>query len=240
MKVRVNLATGRVAFLDAQGAPVLVEKEGGRSLVPAEVQGEKAFHARQEWDENEDESLYGLGQHQLGLLDVKGYDLELWQHNATVVVPFLVSSRGYGILWDNPSYTRFGDLREWAPIPADRLLDASGRPGGLTGSYHAGAGFEKLVATRADQGIDIEIPGGTKQPNLRIHPSLPPEGEIERAVGGRGRGDRERRPPVPAVLERRDPDVGGRPAGRRPLAPGLAARGRTSPACLSRRGGATA
>ncbi len=177
MKVRVNLATGSVAFLDARGAPVLVEKEGGRSLVPAEVQGEKAFHARQEWDENEDESLYGLGQHQLGLMDVKGYDLELWQHNATVVVPFLVSSRGYGILWDNPSYTRFGDLREWAPIPAERLLDASGRPGGLTGSYHAGAGFEKLVATRSDPGIDIEIPGGTKQPNLRIHPSLPPEGE---------------------------------------------------------------
>ncbi len=108
---------------------------------------------------------------------MKGYDLELWQHNATVVVPFLVSSRGYGILWDNPSYTRFGDLREWAPIPADRLLDASGRPGGLTGSYHAGAGFETLVATRVDPGIDIEIPGGTKQPNLRIHPSLPPEGE---------------------------------------------------------------
>jgi alpha-D-xyloside xylohydrolase len=178
MKVRVDLATGRVAFLDALGAPVLVEKEGGRSLVPAEVQGEKAFHARQEWDENEDESLYGLGQHQLGLLDVKGYDLELWQHNATVVVPFLVSSRGYGILWDNPSYTRFGDLREWAPIPADRLLDASGRPGGLTGSYHAGAGFETLVVKRADPRIDIEIPGGTKQPNLRIHPSLPPEGEI--------------------------------------------------------------
>ena len=178
MKVRVNLATGRVAFLDAQGAPVLVEKAGGRSLVPAEVQGEKAFHSQQEWDGNEDESLYGLGQHQLGLMDVKGYDLELWQHNATVVVPFLVSSRGYGILWDNPSYTRFGDLREWAPIPADRLFDALGRPGGLTGSYHAGAGFEKLVATRSDPGIDIEIPGGTKQPNLRIHPSLPPEGEI--------------------------------------------------------------
>jgi alpha-D-xyloside xylohydrolase len=161
--------------------------------VPAEVQGEKAFHARQEWDENEDESLYGLGQHQLGLMDVKGYDLELWQHNATAVVPFLVSSRGYGILWDNPSYTRFGDLREWAPIPAEQLLDVAGRPGGLTGSYHAGAGFETVVATRTDPGIDIEVPGGTKQPNLRIHPSLPPEGETsvrwEGAVEARESGD---------------------------------------------------
>ena len=53
MKVRVDLATGEVAFLDARGAPVLVEKEGGRSLVPAEVQGEKTFHVRQEWGEND-------------------------------------------------------------------------------------------------------------------------------------------------------------------------------------------
>jgi alpha-D-xyloside xylohydrolase len=178
MNVRVELGTGEVAFLDARGEEVLVEKKGGRALVPAEVQGEKTFHVRQEWGERDDESLYGLGQHQLGLMDVKGHDLDLWQHNATVVVPFLVSSRGYGILWDNTSFTRFGDLREWAPIPAGQLLDATGKPGGLTGSYHAGPGFEKPVGTRVDPALDIAVPGGTRQPNLRIHPSLPPEGAI--------------------------------------------------------------
>ncbi len=176
VQVRVDLATGRLAFLDAAGREVLAEEPGGRSLEPAEVQGERTFHVRQRWVENADESLYGLGQHQLGLADIKGYDLDLWQHNATVVVPFLVSSRGYGILWDNTSFTRFGDLREWAPIPAGRLFDASGEPGGLTGSYHAGSGFEKLVATRVDQTIDVAVASSAKQPNLRIHPSLPPEG----------------------------------------------------------------
>jgi alpha-D-xyloside xylohydrolase len=178
MRVRVDLGTGEIAFLDAQGAPVLVEKRGGRSLAPAEVQGERAFHARQEWSENDGEALYGLGQQQLGLLDIKGYDLDLWQRNATVIVPFLVSSRGYGILWDNMSYTRFGDLRPWEPIPPSRLRDATGQPGGLTGSYHAGARFETLVATRVDPAVAIAVPSATKQPNLRIHPSLPPEGEI--------------------------------------------------------------
>jgi alpha-D-xyloside xylohydrolase len=177
MKVRVDLGTGEVAFLDAHGEPVLVEKEGGRSLVPAEVQGERTFHPRQEWSENDGEALYGLGQQQLGLLDLKGYDLDLWQRNATVVVPFLVSSRGYGILWDNTSYTRFGDLRPFEPIPPSRLLDATGSPGGLTGSYYTGARFETKVATRLDSSIAIAVPGGAKQPNLRIHPSLPPEGE---------------------------------------------------------------
>ena len=178
MQVQVDLATGRLVFLDAAGREVLAEKPDGRALEPAEVQGERTFHARQQWLENADESLYGLGQHQLGLADVKGYDLDLWQHNATVVVPFLVSSRGWGILWDNTSFTRFGDLREWAPIPAGQLFDASGRPGGLTGAYHAGAAFEKLVATRVDPKIDVAVASAAKQPNLRIHPSLPPEGPV--------------------------------------------------------------
>jgi len=178
MKVRVDLGTGKVAFLDAQGAPILVEKDGGRALVPAEVQGEQTSHARQEWSENDGEALYGLGQQQLGLLDLKGYDLDLWQRNATVVVPFLVSSRGYGILWDNTSYTRFGDLRPWEPVPPSRLRDAAGQAGGLTGSYYAGARFETPVGTRVDPAISIAVPSATKQPNLRIHPSLPPEGEI--------------------------------------------------------------
>jgi alpha-D-xyloside xylohydrolase len=178
IKVRVDLATGTVAFLDAAGRPVLAEKPGGRGLEPAEVQGEATFHARQEWLENADESLFGLGQHQLGLPDIKGYDLDLWQHNGTVIVPFVVSSRGYGILWDNTSYTRFGDLREWAPIPPSRLFDAGGRPGGLTASYHAGSRFERLVATRVDPEIDVAVPSAARQPNLRIHSDLPPEGGI--------------------------------------------------------------
>jgi alpha-D-xyloside xylohydrolase len=195
MSVRVALATGKVAFLDAQGAPVLAEKEGGRSLDPAEVQGERVSHPRQEWSENDGEALYGLGQQQLGLLDLKGYDLDLWQRNATVVVPFLVSSRGYGILWDNTSYTRFGDLRPFEPVPPAQLLDATGKPGGLTGSYYAGARFETLVATRKDEAIAIAVPGGAKQPNLRIHPSLPPEGEAsvrwEGAVEATEAGDHQ-------------------------------------------------
>jgi len=178
MKVRVDLGSGDISFLDARGEPVLAEKKGGRVLDPAEVQGEKTSHVRQEWDENRGEALYGLGQQQVGLLDLKGYDLDLWQRNATVIVPFLVSSRGYGILWDNASYTRFGDLRPWAPIPGSRLIDVTGKPGGLTGAYHAGAGFERLVATRVDPAIDVAVPSGAKQPNRRIHEALPPEGPI--------------------------------------------------------------
>lgn len=160
LQVRIDLTTGAVAFADHAGKPIVAEKPGGRTLDPAEVQGAQTFHVRQQWLPNAGESLYGLGQHQLGLLDIKGYDLDLWQHNGTVAIPFLVSSRGYGILWDNPSYTRFGDLRDFAPIPAGNLVDATGKPGGLTVSYFEGTNFDHLIASRAEPKIDIPPPPG--------------------------------------------------------------------------------
>jgi alpha-D-xyloside xylohydrolase len=171
LKIRIDTATGFLSFQDGNGRPILTEE--GRSMSPALVQGEQTYHVQQRWAGQVGESLYGLGQQQLGLLDIKGYDLDLWQHNGTVVIPFLVSSRGYGILWDNTSFTRFGDLREAEPIPADHLFDLTGKPGGLTGLYCAGSHFERLAATRIDPKIDIAISSKQRRPNPLIHPDLP-------------------------------------------------------------------
>jgi alpha-D-xyloside xylohydrolase len=118
LSVRVDTATGAVTFLDPSGATVLAEQPGGgRTLTAATIQGEATHNVRQEWQPQSDESLYGLGQHQQGHFDIKGYDLDLHQQNTEVFIPFLVSSRGYGILWDNTSYTRWGDLGQPQPIP---------------------------------------------------------------------------------------------------------------------------
>lgn len=178
LKVKVDLATGAVSFADSAGRPILAEKRGGKTLTPVEVQGEQTFNVRQQWEPNADESLYGLGQQQFGLMNIKGYDLDLRQYNTNVVVPFLISSRGYGILWDNTSFTRFGDLREFAAIPADHLFDASGRRGGLTGSYYLGADFEKLIAQRLDSRIDVVTIDRNPKPLTRIHPAFPTAGDV--------------------------------------------------------------
>lgn len=138
LHVSVDLNTAAVTFATRDGRTILAETPGGRSLESAAVDGSPTYHVRQQWQAQDGESLYGLGQHQLGILDLKGYDLDLWQRNTNVVVPFLYSSRGYGILWDNLSYTRFGDLRDFAPIPPENLVDSSGQPGGLTmGTFSA-------------------------------------------------------------------------------------------------------
>lgn len=189
LKARVDLSNGRVAFFDPSGAAIL--EEAGRTVMPALVQGELTAHVQQEWKPEANESLYGLGENQMGLLDIKGYDLDLWQHNGTLVIPFLVSSRGWGVLWDNTSFTRFGDLRELSPIPAERLFDKTGKAGGLTGAYYSGASFDKLVGERVDRVIDLAISGKEKRANQLIHPALPPGpasvrwiGEIEPEVSG--------------------------------------------------------
>lgn len=127
LKVTVDTATGAVTFADPSGAVILAEKAGGgRTLTPATVQGEATTSVRQEWAPNAGEALYGLGQHQHGLINIKDTDLDLHQYNTEIVNPFLTSSAGYGILWDNTSYSRFGDLGDATPLPGTTGLYATG------------------------------------------------------------------------------------------------------------------
>jgi alpha-D-xyloside xylohydrolase len=141
-------ANGALQFADTRGNVLL--KEAGRTL-PAE--GKRSV--RQQWLPDADESLYGLGQHQYGLVNIKRYDFDLWQHNTEIAVPMLVSSKGYGIFWDNPSYTRFGDPRDYEAIPADHLIDATGKAGGLTATTFADTAFSRAMGTRVDAAINV-------------------------------------------------------------------------------------
>ena len=76
--------------------------------------GEYALTVR--FDANEGEKIFGMGQYQQPYLDLKGNILELAQRNSQITVPFLVSSLGYGMLWNNPAVgsVTFGkNLTEW-------------------------------------------------------------------------------------------------------------------------------
>jgi alpha-D-xyloside xylohydrolase len=84
-------------------------------------------------------------------MNYNGEDVVLRQHNMDVAVPFVVSTKNYGVLWDNDSITRFGDAREYEPIDASlRLYDANGVKGGLTARYYGGDGALKVTRTEAD------------------------------------------------------------------------------------------
>ena len=86
----------------------------GWDLAPQTVAGEKTYQASASFSAQADEHYYGMGQNQesTGPLDLRGrvLDCKHWYDapaGETVCVPFMVSSKGYGIVWDNPSATRF-------------------------------------------------------------------------------------------------------------------------------------
>ena len=177
LQVRVALPSGTVSFLDASGGAILAEAPGGRTLESAQIEGEPTSHVGQVWQANDDESLYGMGEHHLGLVDIKVYDLDLWQHNGSAAIPFLMSSRGYGILWDNASFTRFGDRRQPEDIPPSELLDADGNPGGLSATYFTGPDYKLRVATRTESVLDVKPVHGERTSNSALFPGLP-EGNL--------------------------------------------------------------
>ena len=164
--------TGRVTFLDPSGQVILAERpNGGRTLTAATIQGEATSNLRQEWEPNADESLYGLGQHQQGLLNIKDIDLDLHQYNSEIYIPYLVSSRGYGIFWDNTSFSRFGDLGTPVPLPGVTGLYASGgEPGDVapgngtvswSGSVTPPTTGDYLFRTYSSGGINLQVNGQT-------------------------------------------------------------------------------
>ncbi len=103
----VDLSSGKIRFRNASGKTLL--EEIGRELIPAIVIGEKTYNIRQKFMLSRDEAIYGLGQHQEGNMNLRGKTVDLYQNNMKVAIPMLVSSKGYGILWDNYSLSKFTD-----------------------------------------------------------------------------------------------------------------------------------
>jgi alpha-D-xyloside xylohydrolase len=101
---------GRLRFSrSSDGSELLAEEPihfwwpGPRNFTPA---ANGYYRIEQQFRAYAGERLFGLGQHQHGRLDQKGVVLDLIQRNAEVSIPFLVSSRGYGLLWNNPAVGR--------------------------------------------------------------------------------------------------------------------------------------
>ena len=134
LTVEVSAADGRVRFFRPDGTGVLAES--ARSFKPVESEGKPGFTVAQTWESPDDEAFYGLGQHQTFEYNRKGTDEELYQYNTKISVPFIVSTRGYGILWDSYSCSRFGNPGGFLQLgQVLTLQDKGGNYGSLTGTY---------------------------------------------------------------------------------------------------------
>ena len=93
-----------------------------RELKPIPGTNDFALSAR--FEAYDDEMIFGMGQYQDRQLNKKGSVLELCHRNCQASVPFFVSSRGYGFLWNNPAIgtATFGNNRtEWIARSTKKL-----------------------------------------------------------------------------------------------------------------------
>lgn len=138
-------ADGQLRFLRADHDEELLAEQPAHFWWPGArlyaATGNGYHRLEQRFCSYDDEHLFGLGQHQHGLLDQKGAVIDLVQRNAEVTIPFLVSSRGYGLLWNSPAIGRVelaGNGTRWVADSArqiDYWVTTGDGPAGILRNY---------------------------------------------------------------------------------------------------------
>lgn len=120
----------------------------GREFRP--IPGGK-FTIKARFEANDGEKLYGMGQYQQPNLDLKGCMLELAQRNSQASVPFLLSNRGYGFLWNNPAVGRVTFAQngtEWEAAVSEQLdywITAGDTPAEISEAYARATGTSPMM-----------------------------------------------------------------------------------------------
>jgi alpha-D-xyloside xylohydrolase len=108
LKVTVNRKDGTIAYSDGAGKRLV--QEGPKTMTSVKVNGEDTWRAETYiglW--GSPEAFYGLGQHQAGVWNYRGESVDISQDNTNISIPFLLSSNGYGLFWNNTSRSRFNN-----------------------------------------------------------------------------------------------------------------------------------
>jgi alpha-D-xyloside xylohydrolase len=107
LKVLVNKATNAVTYTDPSGK--VITSESGKSITPATIAGISTYNVTTQFNSPKDEALYGLGCHPTDTLSInyKGRNQDLAIKYMTGAIPVLLSTKGYGLMWDNYSASEF-------------------------------------------------------------------------------------------------------------------------------------
>jgi alpha-D-xyloside xylohydrolase len=172
LAITIDRTTGAIRYFDHEGELLAREPErGGKWLTPKDVYRGRfgktvaaesrgidgargsaveeervfdrhAFEAKLEFVFADGEALFGLGSHEEGYANLRGKSRELYQHNLKAVIPYFVSTRGYGVLLDCYSLMTFHDdalgSYLWAEVvdELDYYFIAGGHFDEITRGYH--------------------------------------------------------------------------------------------------------
>ena len=175
---RVFTSNGRIRFSDGNGRPLLDETVDGKKFwdftVPERELGMKTGYTVPEeqkhgltWQmtfrSSNDEAFYGLGQHQSEEFNMKGKNEDLFQYNTKVSIPFVLSNKNYGLLWDSYSYCRFGNPNDYLQLNrAFKLYDRGKKLVRDEDSiyYEYGTPAKSEIALKTDNGGIKNFPKG--------------------------------------------------------------------------------
>ena len=118
MRARISRKDGNVEFLAANDSTILKEN-GTTSFVPVVYDSDSGFTVQQSFTLDPHEGVYGLGEQVEGYMNFRGKKVVLAQANVGAANSFLLSTKNYGILWDNYSKTVFNDDSEGASFWSD-------------------------------------------------------------------------------------------------------------------------
>jgi len=125
--VWLDKQTGNLSYVDNAGKVFLNEKAGSRKLTPDFIQGEPCFAVEQTFESPAEESIFGLGEFQDGQYNLKNVARKLTQVNTQIAIPFIYSSKGYGLLWHQYGLTDFNPTDRLVTLEKqEQLIDGSG------------------------------------------------------------------------------------------------------------------
>ena len=108
VEVIFNPTRGSLSFRAASGESLLNEGTSmPRTYEPVELNGDHTYRVTERFSPSITEAFYGLGQHQSGMFNYRGATVELGQNNTDVAIPLLISSKGYGLIWNTAALTYF-------------------------------------------------------------------------------------------------------------------------------------
>ena len=141
LRVVISKATGALVFLDPAGKVLTSERPPDLDdLKEVTISGDPTYEIKHTLSLTADESLYGLGQYNRPYMDYRGQEVLLVQTNIGTVVPFLISTKRYGILWDIYSKMTFKDDEKGATLWAESA------PAGIDYYFVAGDTMDCVIA----------------------------------------------------------------------------------------------
>lgn len=151
------LCTGKLKFYNQKGELLTEEYYKNRfgKVAPGEPEsaleviprtfrphrGTDQFEVEVRFEAKEGERFYGMGQYAQPYLNLKGCVLELSQRNSQVSIPFVLSNRGYGMLWNNPAIgeVAFGkNVTKWTAYSTTQIdywITAGDKPSEIEEHY---------------------------------------------------------------------------------------------------------